>query len=430
MSWKAKDAEKFKKGLDEKQAGKWARVANAVLKKCVAEGGDILQCEVLAIRKANSEFEEDKADLQRAPLAVLLDHTKDAIVSLAEINFAKDKDMEGFQLVLPIGLFVTFMYGDLIITRTFVDIMLENAKKKGIDKVFMDTGHDFAEANAWAVDMKTDEDGFYVKWEFTNLGRERITDKQYRFYSAAFGWDIDPETGEEWAPVLHAVSLTNHPVMSQLPAAHLDYGGIIPKSPEEWGKLIGQSTDIRDAVALALENLAHGDEGTGTREDRMELSNVLEFLGSVSDSDKNAIIGALGLSNVVQEHTTLTTANVEMKSQLETQATALTETKAKLDKIEEGVLSQRKATAIDKALKGGQIRPADKETWEKRFDESPEFTEKILLDLPKVLDYSAPTGDGSGGEEDGSKDETPLTSDVRKQIGLKPEGKKEEKKEE
>ena len=52
--WKPSDAKKHKKGLSNKEARQWSRVANSALKKCLEDGGDQDKCEVSAIKQANS----------------------------------------------------------------------------------------------------------------------------------------------------------------------------------------------------------------------------------------------------------------------------------------------------------------------------------------------------------------------------------------
>jgi len=53
MPWTAADAKEHKEGLTEKQAKQWARIANSVLKRCLAKGGDEETCATSAIKQAN-----------------------------------------------------------------------------------------------------------------------------------------------------------------------------------------------------------------------------------------------------------------------------------------------------------------------------------------------------------------------------------------
>jgi len=54
MPWTKDDAKKHKAGLTEKQSEQWAKVANSVLKSCIAKGGTDQSCAASAIRQANS----------------------------------------------------------------------------------------------------------------------------------------------------------------------------------------------------------------------------------------------------------------------------------------------------------------------------------------------------------------------------------------
>jgi len=53
MPWTAADAKDYKKGLTEKQSKQWARIANSVLKRCMAKGGSEETCAASAIKQAN-----------------------------------------------------------------------------------------------------------------------------------------------------------------------------------------------------------------------------------------------------------------------------------------------------------------------------------------------------------------------------------------
>lgn len=53
MPWTVDDVEKHKKGLSDKAKKQWVRIANAVLKKCLAKGGTDEECAAKAIKQAN-----------------------------------------------------------------------------------------------------------------------------------------------------------------------------------------------------------------------------------------------------------------------------------------------------------------------------------------------------------------------------------------
>lgn len=58
MPWSSKDAHKHKKGLTDKQAKKWAEIANSVYNQCKKDNGK--DCAGKAVRVANSKVSESK----------------------------------------------------------------------------------------------------------------------------------------------------------------------------------------------------------------------------------------------------------------------------------------------------------------------------------------------------------------------------------
>jgi len=58
MPWTAKDVERHKKGLSDKDKAQWVATANSVLKTCLADGGELDECDGRAIRIANAAVAE------------------------------------------------------------------------------------------------------------------------------------------------------------------------------------------------------------------------------------------------------------------------------------------------------------------------------------------------------------------------------------
>lgn len=68
MPWKVSDVDKHRKGLTKAQKKKWVAIANAVRADCIGEGGSEEECDAMAIRVANSKFEDkggSVVDLER-----------------------------------------------------------------------------------------------------------------------------------------------------------------------------------------------------------------------------------------------------------------------------------------------------------------------------------------------------------------------------
>lgn len=245
MPWTVDDVDRFKKGLTATQKKRWVKVANSAYERCAEEGEKTnLDCEVSAIRIANAKFSDNAFSVN-----------ENICPAFPGINFKKFKEValqeaevtDEFQMVLPVGLFYSKWYGEIIITENYCKALVENWEKKVLreQQPFLDTEHDRGKSNGWIKEMEARPDGLYIKWDFTELGRKNIGEGLYRYYSADIDLVIDIDTGEEIYPVLIAVALCNTPVMKTMPQAHLS-----EKSPAEAQQMMLRT----DLMALA-ENL-------------------------------------------------------------------------------------------------------------------------------------------------------------------------------
>lgn len=64
MPWKVEDVEKHNKGLSAKQKKQWVAVANQVLSKCMAEGGEESKCAASAIQQANGVVKTNEVEME------------------------------------------------------------------------------------------------------------------------------------------------------------------------------------------------------------------------------------------------------------------------------------------------------------------------------------------------------------------------------
>jgi len=381
MPWTINDVEKFKKGLTEKQKEKWVAVANGALKECTSKGGEKIDCEQSAIRIANSKFSEDAKLSQTRYLKDQVETEGDLRMetrlrlALSEIEIDEDEE---FQMVLPVGVFYSDWYGEIIITNSFVTGMVDNWKNKvlGNRAPFIDTLHDRGKANGWIEDLDARDDGLYAKIRWTKQGQENIEEEYFKYFSSDLGQVTHIESGEKIWPVLFAVALCNTPVMNTMPQAHLS------------------------EPSKQFTHSAHSDGVLNIPEGNMDikLADVLEYLKSAEGSEKTVVLKELGASEDHSQVVTLT----ETVTKLEGEKKTLEDVNVKLsDQVKELQSKDHlrsKAEVIEKALTEGRILPKDKEEWEKRFDENPQFTTKILEGLPTAVDFKE-HGNGSGGDE-------------------------------
>jgi hypothetical protein len=378
MPWKVSDVDKFKKGLSDEDKKKWIEIANNSLKQCTEKGGDQLDCEAQAIRIANSKFSADKTIRQTKYAHEVIkegDLQMETRLQLA-MNFAKVKAESDYQMVLPVGVFYSDWYGEIIITNSFAEAMVSNWKNKvmGNREPFIDTLHDMGKANGWIEDLEARDDGLYAKIRWTDDGKELVEKEYFKYFSASIGAISHLESGDRKWPVLFAVALCNTPVMNLMPQAHLS----------AMGTTDGWETMTTDRTITF----------SSPQEETMEItfSDVLTFAEDIKPAEKTALLAALG----VDQTTDLSGQVSELTLQVETLQKTNKDLSEEVETLRASAHSSRKLEVIDKALSEGRILPKDKEYWEERFDLSPDFTADILSNLPKAVDFTE-HGDGNNG---------------------------------
>ena len=380
LSFKKEQATKYKKGLEESLWAKWARIANKVLKEKIAEGIAILEAEIMAIHAANASF-SDKV-IEGLSFSQMQEHEE---LRLAEVTGASDD----YQLVIPIGTTYDDWYGEIILTHTLMQAMVDNQKVLKNTKPFLNEGHDRGKALGWANGLKVTDEGLEVKWGFTKLGRSLIEDDIYKYYSGEILHAIDSETGEKVYPVFGGAALTNSPVMKGMPEAHLSDGNI---------------------------NKAEGPKDEG--EENMDFSKLKEEAVNLSDSEKLELAKAVGFVNRDDEVIALAdkvTAMTDVNSNLTEQNKALSN---KLDVID----AEKIEKFLDTKITEGKLKPADKDVWKERLTKDFADYSEIMGKLPKIIDTDGPKGTGQD-KEDTGKDYEGMAKEYS---GKKP--KKEEKK--
>lgn len=358
LAFKKTDVIRFKKGLEDGDVTKWLKIANKKIKELVEAGTGILEAEVEAVRAANASFSD--AEIIGLNFSDMQEHEE---LRLAEVAGNSDD----FQLVIPIGTTYDDWYGEIILTRTFMDAMVKNQHALKKTKPFLNEQHDRGKALGWASEIRASDEGLEVKWDFTKLGRGMIEDEIYKYYSGEITGMRDRDTGEQIYPVFGGAALTNSPVMKGMPQAHL-------------------STDIQIK--------ADGPKHEG--EESMDFSKIKEETLNLSDSEKSELVLALGFENRDNEVTDLADkveALAEVNSTLKDQNISLSAMLKEIDdeKVEGFLLS---------AIAEGKIKPADKDAWTGRLTK--DFTDysQIINDLPVIVDLSSPVGSGQDSENE------------------------------
>jgi phage I-like protein len=316
---------------------------------------------------------------------------------------AKPKDK--YQLILPIGVFHTRKYGKITITRKMAQDMVSHWKNRvlGERQPYIDTDHDFGEANGWIKDLQVRNEGLFARIEWTVSGIDKLQNKKYRYFSACIDEYMDIKTGKKYYPVLISVSLTNMPVMNTMPMAMLSQKKSAPES--------------------GVDDTAYNDSTTkDIQENEMDVKDFVKMFSELSDEDKEKIKEALNLTETDEGVITTgftelaTTGNFNIDNKVENvncnELAEMEVLKSKVDMLEKAnqqltdqvltvqkrELEKKKELVLNAALEDGKIIPKDKEVWENYFDKDPEGTTKLLSSLPKHELFTE-KGTGSSGSE-------------------------------
>lgn len=310
MAWTVEDVEKYCRGLTAAQKNRWVKIANDSYSRCCDEGERTsLDCEVSAVKVANAKFADKDYSLGEGTCPVFPEIQK---VYMQEIVLKEAAVSDEYQMVLPVGLFHSKWYGEVIITEGYVQAMVDNWKKKVLkeQEPFVDTEHDRSRANGWIEDLKADRNGLYAKIKWTEMGRQNVGQELFKYFSADIDMVIDVESGEVVYPVLVAVALCNTPVMKTLKKAHLsDKGAATGHQEPPGGNYGGVADPIKSAIMKLIKKPAHSDgikrsaHSDGLDKllqefSTMELEKILEAINSLSAEDKMAV--AIMLSDALK----------------------------------------------------------------------------------------------------------------------------------
>jgi len=395
MPFVKKDVPKLARGIEPEKVNDWKTVANQELKKCVAQGGDELTCEINAVRIATQSIKgSNLTDLKFKEISDLGHAFKNSFLE-NKANFIplqEAKDTEDWQLILPIGTWYVEWYGEVIFTRRFMELIVENNNKKIMNQrqPYIDTDHDGGAANGWIKEMRAGDEGLEVIIEWNDRGKELLGKGIYKYFSAEIQSKLNIETNERIWPVLPAATLTNRPAMNTLPEAKL----------EEANKIVGTGT--KD-IALSDEDEDIDEDKSSTHGDRdkidegemiMNFADLLKAIIILSDAEKSIVVKELGLTSSVEANNELvlkvndlTSEVAKLKSEKEILAKVNLDLSEKVNTSEKKEIETRKTTVIEKALSEGRILPKDREYWEGKFDTNPDFTEEIIGKMGKVVSF-------------------------------------------
>lgn len=183
-------------------------------------------------RLEHTDIPEDKKPAIEKKLQAILDKSKasEKCVGVIPLEFREDDkanaEDEGSLPTLihlvPIGAWDHDLYGDIVIKASDIQEFVQNFNAKIRNGVFITAGHEgFSElpAVAWITAVEAHEDGLWGTPDWNSLGKEALTDKQYKFLSPEFYPTYeDPQSHIIYHNVLTGAALTKSPYFKELTA--------------------------------------------------------------------------------------------------------------------------------------------------------------------------------------------------------------------
>ena len=176
--------------------------------------------------------------------------------------------------LVPIGSWDHDIYGPIIIGAADIQQFVKNFDAKIRKGVFITAGHEGATelpAQGWITRVLARDTGLWGVVEWNALGKETLTDKQYKFFSPEFYLEYaDPETHEVYQNVLTGGALTKSPYFKELEAVvfsdknintqfndhHMNLKDLLKKKPSELTK------EEKDFIKKNKEKMSDSEKET------------------------------------------------------------------------------------------------------------------------------------------------------------------------
>jgi hypothetical protein len=135
--------------------------------------------------------------------------------------------------LIPIGAWDHDAYGPIVISPRDIQQFAQNFNANLRKGVFITAGHENMSelpAQGWITQVQARDTGLWGMVDWTQLGKETLSDKQYKFFSPEFYLEYaDPETHEVYQNVLTGGALTKSPYFKELEAVVFSDKNLINK---------------------------------------------------------------------------------------------------------------------------------------------------------------------------------------------------------
>lgn len=251
MPWTPEDSTKHSKKADTpKKQKQWSNIANSVLEKCLADGGDQKTCESKAITQASGVIAKLSEDDTKS-YYYLTD------ISDIELEVKDDKKSAWIEIFRE-GEWNHPKHGIIKGTKKLFQDFIDNWKNNilGRDISFDKTHNPEDGATGWVKGMKIVGDRLKALVEFTPWGLELIEQKGFKYFSPEYRDSYtDKESGKEYKNVLFGGGITNRPFLTNLAPIVLSEDMDVFQKCEN----TELSDDLKEEMWIALQEYTNND---------------------------------------------------------------------------------------------------------------------------------------------------------------------------
>lgn len=196
--------------------------------------------------------------------------------------------------IIPIGQWDHAAYGKIVITPSDIKEFAANFQMSLRKGVFITAGHEgFVEQPAvgWFTEVEARDDGLWGKVEWNKLGKETLSDKQFKFFSPEFYTVYeDPQSHQLFKNVLTGGALTKSPYFKELEAVVFSDKAVFNQNDKN------QDMTIEEILAKAKDTLTD-EEKTFLKEKAGDLTeeqkaDYADIIGEGGEGDKGEGEGA------------------------------------------------------------------------------------------------------------------------------------------
>ena len=325
--------------------------------------------------------------------------------------------------LIPIGQWEHDLYGPILINNADIREFIQNFNagiRKGVPITAGHEGYEELPATGWIMSLESRDTGLWGAVEWNELGKDTLSDKQYKFFSPEFYRDYeDPETHQLYRNVLTGGALTKSPYFKELEAivfsekklketfnnneSTMDLKTILAKavadlSVEEQAFLKEHAAELTDEQKSAYTAIIDADSETAETEDEKVARENKETEDANVAAGKNADGTEKSPEAGVQASEKVLISASELKilrDKADKGASAFAELNKK--KLDDSI----GALTFSATNKSGKFLPKSTDTL-RAFMESLNDTQKVKFsaligELPKQVQFSE-LGTGAGTE--------------------------------